>query len=312
VIARWISVRPLGVKIARLTGGAARVTLHAVHDVPRATELPDPTVAGAPGARSEIDPHEACAEVRIGGVSIVVAGSSRAVRGLAQRLLGGPPEHEAPRPLTVAEQAIWALALATAIEDTGIVADVWPLAELSPELARDGIRIELEVDLAGSAITVIALCPPGLELRVPPPRDLPTWMFDVPVVLGACALPRESLSRLALRDVITLGGGLALAIGQGTIALHAAAGAVEANVTTGYVPRDMTLPDEAHVELTVQLGTTRLTLRQLGELAPGTIVQLGRPLAGPFEVRAAGRPIGQGELVDVDGELGVRIVSLQE
>jgi type III secretion protein Q len=78
---------------------------------------------------------------------------------------------------------------------------------------------------------------------------------------------------------------------------------------TGYVPRDMALPD-AHVELTVTAGTTRLSLRQLTELAPGQIISLGRPLGGPFEVRAEGRVLGRGELVDVDGELAVRIVSL--
>jgi type III secretion protein Q len=72
----------------------------------------------------------------------------------------------------------------------------------------------------------------------------------------------------------------------------------------------MSMPDEAHVELTVALGTTQLTLRQVSELAIGQIVQLGRPLAGPFELRAAGRVVGRGELVDVDGELAVRIVSL--
>ena len=87
---------------------------------------------------------------------------------------------------------------------------------------------------------------------------------------------------------------------------------MEAKVTSDYVRRDMALPDDAHLELTVQLGTTRVSLRQIAELAPGAIVPLGRPLAGPFEVRAAGRLVGQGELVDVDGELGVRIVSLQE
>jgi flagellar motor switch/type III secretory pathway protein FliN len=73
----------------------------------------------------------------------------------------------------------------------------------------------------------------------------------------------------------------------------------------------MSLPDDAHVELTVALGTTQLSLRQVVELAIGQIIQLGRPLAGPFELRAAGRIVGRGELVDVDGELGVRIVSLE-
>jgi type III secretion protein Q len=83
-----------------------------------------------------------------------------------------------------------------------------------------------------------------------------------------------------------------------------------AEVATGYVPRAMSLPDDAHVELTVGLGTTQLSLRQVFELAVGQVVPLGRPLAGPFEIRARGTLVGSGELVDVDGELGVRIVSL--
>ena len=101
-----------------------------------------------------------------------------------------------------------------------------------------------------------------------------------------------------------------LALAGGGVGLSARHGALEAEVVTGYVPRDMSLPDDAHVELTVALGTTRLTLRQLGDLAIGQIIELGRPLAGPFELRAAGRVVGRGELVDVDGELAVRIVSL--
>ena len=66
----------------------------------------------------------------------------------------------------------------------------------------------------------------------------------------------------------------------------------------------------AHLELTVQLGTTRLPQRRIAALAVGEISPLGRPLAGPYEVRAAGQRLGHGELLDVDGELGVRIVSL--
>lgn len=301
LLARWISARPLGARCAKLAGGPVTVELRGMHAA----------AASGRSRRASIDPHAAIAEVRIGGAAFVLAGSSQAVRTLAQRLLGGPPELAAPRPLTAAEHAIWALALATAIEDAGLAAEVWPLAELDPDLARDAPQIELAVDLAGTPCTVVALCPRDLELRVPPART-PAWQLDVPIVLASCAVPRDSLTRLEVRDVITVAGDLALWVGDGTIGLAATAGAVEAKVTTGYVPRDMALPDEAHVELVVQLGTTRLTLRQLGELVPGSIVALGRPLAGPYEVRAAGRLIGQGELVDVDGEVGVRIVSLQE
>jgi len=298
LLARWISARPLGARCAKLAGGPVTVELRGMHAV-------------AASRRASLDPHAAIAEVRIGGAAFVLAGSSHPVRTLAQRLLGGPPELAAPRPLTAAEHAIWALALATAIEDLGLAAEVWPLADLDPDLSRDALQIELAVDLAGAPCSVVALCPRDLELRVPPAWT-PAWQLEVPVVLASSAVPRDSLTRLEVRDVITVDGDLALWVGDGTIGLAATTGAVEAKVTTGYVPRDMALPDEAHVELVVQLGTTRLTLRQLGELVPGSIVALGRPLAGPYEVRAAGRLIGQGELVDVDGEVGVRIVSLQE
>lgn len=305
-LARWIAARPLGAHVERLAGARLRARLVGV------------ATADAGDHQLALDPDAAHAEVRVGGAGFVVAGAARGVRALTQRLLGGPAELDAPRPLTAAEQAIWALAIAAAIEDTGVAAEVWPrpLAELARhELAdRQAIELVIEADTptAVAPMTVIALVPRDLPLRVPPARPWPALSLDVPVILGACALPRAVLRRLAVRDVITVEGGLALVVGDGTISLSAAPGAVEAEVVTGYVPRAMALPDEAHLELTVQLGTTRLSLRELGELAPGQIVPLGRPLAGPFEVRAAGQLLGQGELVDIDGELGVRIVSLQE
>ena len=297
-LACWIAPRQLGAKVAALAGGAVRARLIGV-----TPHVPDP--------------HAAVAEVWYGGVPITLAASSRPVRALAQRLLGGPAELDAPRPLTVAEHAIWALAIAAALTDLGIAAEVWPHRGAGrPGPAGGSITVAFELELpAGlspSSMTVAASFPPDSLLRVPPPRRLPAWAFDVPIVIGRCALPEASIAGLAVRDVITIDARLELVIGEGGIGLSAAPGAVEARVVTGYVPRDMALPDEARLEVTVQLGTTRLSLRQLGELAIGQIVPLGRPLTGPYEVHAAGRMVGQGELVDIDGELGVRIVSIAE
>jgi flagellar motor switch/type III secretory pathway protein FliN len=159
-------------------------------------------------------------------------------------------------------------------------------------------------------MTVTASFPGDVIVRAPPPRPVHDWSLDLPIIVGRCALPRASLAGLAERDVITLEPRLELVVGPGGIGLSAASGAVEARVATGYVPHHMALPDDASLEVTVQLGTASLTLRQLGELSVGQIVSLGRPLAGPYEVRAAGLVIGHGELVDIDGELGVRIVSI--
>jgi flagellar motor switch/type III secretory pathway protein FliN len=178
--------------------------------------------------------------------------------------------------------------------------------------------------------------PPGLELRARAASgpaavaaNVPTWAervaLDLPIVIGRSAIQRADLGRLAVRTVVTIEGVPSLRVTRlgaptvqaaeleilgGVVGLRGKPGAVAAEVVTGYVPRAMSLPDDAHVELTVGLGTTRMSLRQVFELAVGQVVGLGRPLAGPFDVRAAGKLVGKGELVDVDGELAVRIVSL--
>ena len=314
-LARWLVARPLGPRTAKLVG--------------------DGVSARLVGTRTDaFDPYAAHAEVRLAGASIVLACAARPIRALAQRLFRGPPELDAPRPLTPVEEATWVLVVAAMLEDTGIPGEVWPSVGL-PRGGSDGalaptvaaarsatgrgrpttpLALEVVLERRGSPWTCVAYVPRSIEVRVPPPRPLPVGPLEVPVVLGRCLLSREDLARLAVRDIITIERELALSIGDGTVRLTAAAGAVEARVVTGYNPAPVTQPlaDAAQVELTVSLGTTRLSLRQVGELAIGAVVPLGRPLAGPYEVRAAGRLIGRGELVDVDGELGVRIISLEE
>ena len=70
------------------------------------------------------------------------------------------------------------------------------------------------------------------------------------------------------------------------------------------------IADDVTVELACQLGTVTMTARQVLELAPGRVLDLARPLGGPVDLVAGGKIIGRGELVDVDGELGVRVTSL--
>lgn len=303
-LARWLVARPSRQKLAALAGGPVRVRFA--------------------GTSAALDPFAARCAIRIGGSSIEALGSSRAVRRLAQRLLGGPAELDAPRPLTPVEQSVWALVVATAVEDLAIAAEVLPRIETAADArstaaapARAPLVIALDVVL-GELPLAVELHAPALDLRAPPPRPLPAWaeraMIDCPIVLGRCALPAEAVAHLAVRDIVTLERALAdaeLVIFGGAVGLRAVPNAVSAAACTSYVRRDMSLPDDAHVELTVALGTTQLSLRQIVELAVGQVIQLGRPLAGPFELRAAGRIVGRGELVDVDGELGVRIVSLE-
>jgi hypothetical protein len=258
------------------------------------------------------DPHAASCEWRVAGVTIDVRGSSADVRAFADHTLGGPDELPAPRPLGLVERALWAFVVGRWLDELGLPGEVWPRID-GPSAPPVGgaLAAELEVD----GVQVLALAPRELVLRTPPPRALPGWtartMLDVPIVIGRCELPAAAVDALAPNDLVTVERVCELEMFGGVVRLSATYGSVVGEVASGYVPRTM-VADDANVELTVSLGTTRLTLRSICELAVGQIVQLGRPLAGPFEIHAVGRLLGHGELVDVDGELAVRIVSLED
>lgn len=71
--------------------------------------------------------------------------------------------------------------------------------------------------------------------------------------------------------------------------------------------------DTLPVRLTFSLGERRLTLGELRGLHPGEVFDLERPLiSGPVIVRANGRWFGTGDLVDIDGRIGVALRELGE
>jgi flagellar motor switch/type III secretory pathway protein FliN len=63
----------------------------------------------------------------------------------------------------------------------------------------------------------------------------------------------------------------------------------------------------APVVVHVEVGSVTLTARQWAEVRPGDVLETGVTVGGPVVLRALGREIARGELVDVDGEIGVRI-----
>lgn len=69
---------------------------------------------------------------------------------------------------------------------------------------------------------------------------------------------------------------------------------------------------ELPVQLTCEIGRLTLPAREVLELRPGAVLPVGRPLAGPVDLTAGGRVIARGELVDVEGEIGVRITELAD
>jgi flagellar motor switch protein FliN/FliY len=73
---------------------------------------------------------------------------------------------------------------------------------------------------------------------------------------------------------------------------------------------DLTPLLDVPLELEVQMGTARVPLRDLLQLRAGAVVTLDRGATDPVDVYAGGRLIARGDVVSVDGELGVRITQI--
>jgi len=67
---------------------------------------------------------------------------------------------------------------------------------------------------------------------------------------------------------------------------------------------------DSPVVVRVEIGTVTLTAREWAALGPGDVLETGLRIAEPVVLRIGGREVARGELVDVEGEVGVRIREL--
>ena len=66
---------------------------------------------------------------------------------------------------------------------------------------------------------------------------------------------------------------------------------------------------EIPVVVRVEVGSVQLLAREWAALGPGDVLTVGRKIAEPVVLRVAGVEVARGELVDVEGDVGVRILS---
>lgn len=66
------------------------------------------------------------------------------------------------------------------------------------------------------------------------------------------------------------------------------------------------------VVVRVELGAVSMSARDWARLGPGDVIETAQRIAEPVVLRVAGREVGRGELVNVDGQVGVRIQKLYE
>lgn len=161
----------------------------------------------------------------------------------------------------------------------------------------------------------------------------------LPLVLGASIIGREDAYRLSPGDIwLPSGGakarfdaartrlvgegvlappsstrGLAVKLGDGgeIVLLGETAIALDAETNMQSPNQEKTATSEivldAPLVVRVEVGSVTLSAAEWAALAPGDVIALGRRTHEPVVLRIAGAEVARGELVDVEGEIGVRI-----
>jgi flagellar motor switch protein FliN/FliY len=81
-------------------------------------------------------------------------------------------------------------------------------------------------------------------------------------------------------------------------------------VEAGAEPAELERLYEVPVELAVEIGRTRMTIREALALGPGSIVTLDRLAGEPVDLLVNGKLIARGEVVVIDEEFGLRVTEV--
>ena len=79
---------------------------------------------------------------------------------------------------------------------------------------------------------------------------------------------------------------------------------------TGEAGNSMGVLMDVSMPVVIEIGRTQLTVQQLLQLAPGSVVQLDRAVGDPVDIYVGDRRLASGEVVVVDDHFGVRVTDV--
>jgi flagellar motor switch protein FliN/FliY len=77
-------------------------------------------------------------------------------------------------------------------------------------------------------------------------------------------------------------------------------------------PGELERLTDVTVELSVEIGRTRMTLGEALALGPGSVIGLHRMAGEPVDLLVNGRVIARGEVVVIDEEFGLRVTDVAD
>jgi flagellar motor switch protein FliN/FliY len=140
-----------------------------------------------------------------------------------------------------------------------------------------------------------------------------------PVVLdpGTVMEPAVALSSIAAKDgaiaVPLLDGGsvrAVIALALSPWPADAGGGGMATRGSVRGAGGGLDMLHDVEMEVSAELGRTRMSVRELLSLTPGAIVELDRAAGSPADLLVNGRLIARGEVVVVDENFGIRITEI--
>ncbi len=299
------AARAAAVGLASVLGGEAVVRGRVLPGVPE------------PGA-SALVPVELTA---LAGQATLAVDCGFAAR-LAERVAGAAGRRPVATSLTPVERAVVELAVLGALD--GIAAETDIESALAPRLGLRGgtpvqpLCVELTIAAADTQGRALLLLPREALRALSRAVDLPDQLGAVAVAAslrsGSATLAASEVAALGPGDVVILdappGDAAALLLPGGLRALGRLEGdslevrevdVADPDLGTGDLP----------VVLDVELASVPVPLRDIARIAPGAVLLLGLDRDGQVTLRIGERAVARGELVDVDGSVGVRVLAME-
>ena len=156
------------------------------------------------------------------------------------------------------------------------------------------VPIDLVINDLGFPFTVVPLVGVGASAAV-------LVLDETLAELAAQPAPQPTAQPAApTQPAPAFGGAPNFAAGQSAVPT--------AGVTT--MSRGLEMLHGVIMEVTVELGRTRMSVRDLLALTPGTVLELDRAAGSPADLLVNGRLIARGEVVVVDEDFGLRVTEI--
>lgn len=82
------------------------------------------------------------------------------------------------------------------------------------------------------------------------------------------------------------------------------------SMPVGYGPENIDLIMDVPLEVTVELGRTSKSIKEILDFTPGTIIELNRIAGEPIDVLVNGKYVAKGEVVIIEESYGIRITEI--